>query len=119
MTIKNSNIGCYYLYILNLFNLPEAYRIRKKVQSLNIDIIHSNSSVINFGAYLSKALGIPHVWHFREYGEEFGARVFKITRDEQGNRLTHMKVTGGMLKSKAVLEGISQKYQEWMEQLLL
>ncbi len=37
------------------------------------------------------------------YGEEFGARVFKIARDEQGNRLTYMKVTGGSLKVKTVL----------------
>ena len=27
------------------------------------------------------------------YGEDFGARVYKISRDEQGNRLTHLKVT--------------------------
>ena len=34
------------------------------------------------------------------YGEAFGARVYKITRDDKGNRLTHMKVTGGVLKTK-------------------
>ena len=34
------------------------------------------------------------------YPESFGARVFKITRDEQGNRLTHMKITGGSLKAR-------------------
>ena len=28
---------------------------------------------------------------------EFGAKVFKIARDEQGNRLTYMKITGGSL----------------------
>ena len=38
-----------------------------------------------------------------EYPEEFGARVYKITRDEKGNRLTHMKITGGTLKVKSVL----------------
>ena len=38
-----------------------------------------------------------------EYPPEFGARVFKITRDEQGNRLTWMKVTGGTLKVKMTL----------------
>lgn len=38
-----------------------------------------------------------------EYPEEFGARVYKITRDDQGNRLTHMKITGGSLKAKMVL----------------
>ena len=38
------------------------------------------------------------------YGREFGARVYKISRDEQGNRLTHMKITGGILKVKTLLE---------------
>ena len=37
------------------------------------------------------------------YRDEFGARIFKISRDEQGNRLTHMKVTGGRLRVKEVL----------------
>ncbi len=31
------------------------------------------------------------------FGSEFGARVFKISRDEQGQRLTHLRVTGGEL----------------------
>ena len=38
-----------------------------------------------------------------KYGETFGARVFKITRDPQGNRLTHVKVTGGSLKVKQTI----------------
>ena len=38
-----------------------------------------------------------------DYPEEFGAKVFKIARDNQGNRLTYMKVTGGTLKVKTVL----------------
>lgn len=37
------------------------------------------------------------------YPGEFGAKIFKITRDEQGNRLTYMKLTGGRLKVKDVL----------------
>ncbi len=38
-----------------------------------------------------------------DYGEDFGARIFKITRDEQNNRLTYMKITGGRLRVKTVL----------------
>lgn len=42
----------------------------------------------------------------RTYPREFGAKIYKITRDIQGNRLTHMKITGGSLKVKeAVLPG--------------
>ena len=42
--------------------------------------------------------------------ETFGAKVFKIARDEQGNRLTYMKITGGSLKVKTLLssEGVGQ-----------
>lgn len=38
-----------------------------------------------------------------EYGGDFGARVFKISRDTAGNRLTHLKITGGVLKVKQML----------------
>lgn len=37
------------------------------------------------------------------YGEAFCARVYKISRDAQGNRLTHAKITGGMLKVKQTI----------------
>ncbi|MBR5248117.1 MAG: NYN domain-containing protein, partial [Lachnospiraceae bacterium] len=37
--------------------------------------------------------------------KEFGARVFKISRDSQGNRLTHMKITSGSLKVKSLING--------------
>lgn len=46
----------------------------------------------------------------KQYPAEFGARVFKIARDNQGNRLTYLKVTGGSLKVKALLSG--QKHGE-------
>ena len=37
------------------------------------------------------------------YPEAFGAKVYKIARDEQGNRLTFLKVTGGCLNVKEEL----------------
>lgn len=47
--------------------------------------------------------GIAQYAEIRCYPDEFGAKVFKITRDEQGNRLTHMKLTGGRLKVRDAL----------------
>ena len=38
-----------------------------------------------------------------EYPAKFGARVFKVVRDNQGNRLTYLKVTGGTLRVKDTL----------------
>ena len=48
----------------------------------------------------------------RDYPAEFGARVFKITRDRQGNRLTHMKITGGQLKVKAAPADSEEKVNQ-------
>ena len=38
------------------------------------------------------------------YPSEFGAKVYKIARDEQGKRLTYLKVTGGCLKVKQLID---------------
>lgn len=35
-----------------------------------------------------------------DYPTDFGARVYKVSRDENGNKLVHMKITGGVLKVK-------------------
>ena len=40
-----------------------------------------------------------------EYDAAFGARVFKIARDGQGNRLSYLKITGGSLAVRTQLEG--------------
>lgn len=44
-----------------------------------------------------------HSENDKKDGDKFGARVFKISRDSQGNRLTHMKITSGTLKVKDIL----------------
>ena len=49
------------------------------------------------------------------YPAAFGARVFKISRDEQGVRLTHIKVTGGSLKAKTLLEGVTAAGEPWQQ----
>lgn len=47
--------------------------------------------------------GFTKLCRAKEYPEEFSARVFKIGRDEQNTRLTHIKITGGRLKVKQVV----------------
>jgi glycosyltransferase involved in cell wall biosynthesis len=43
----------------------------------NIDLIHSNSSVIGHGAMLAEKLGCKHIWHIREFAREhYGMRYF-------------------------------------------
>ncbi len=66
-----------------------------------------------FPCYFGSALKVWGVEEFLEglvkysvmsvYSEAFSARVYKITRDGNGNRLTHMKITGGSLKVKSMI----------------
>lgn len=51
--------------------------------------------------------------------QQFGARVYKISRDPQGNRLTHMKITSGELKVKSLLKGgqVSEPWEEKADQI--
>lgn len=60
-----------------------------------------------------------------EYGKKFGARVYKIARDEQGNRLTYLKVLGGTLQSRQLLQGtyrhedVAEQWEEKVNQIRL
>lgn len=47
----------------------QIYCVWIKVKSLGINIVHTNSSVTDFGAKLAKKLKVKHVWHVREFGE--------------------------------------------------
>ncbi len=49
--------------------------------------------------------GIGALMEEKKYPPAFGARVFKISRDEQGSRLTHLKITGGSLMVRDELAG--------------
>lgn len=43
-----------------------------------------------------------------EHDSEFGAHIYKVSHDAQGNRLTWLKVTGGEFKAKTMLSGTAR-----------
>lgn len=53
----------------------------------------------------------------KKYPDDFGARVYKITRDQDGSRLTHLKITGGSLKAREVLCGKEGSWKEKVNQI--
>jgi glycosyltransferase involved in cell wall biosynthesis len=53
-----------------IFNLIQAVRIYTGLRSYSFDIVHSNSSVIPIGFFLSIIFKKPHIWHIREFGEK-------------------------------------------------
>ena len=66
---------------------------------------------------IEKYARCPSVKLSQEKGQSFGAKVYKISRDNQGNRLTHLKVTKGILKVKDVLSGRTADGTDWEEKV--
>ena len=59
--------------------------IAAQISHWNADLIYSNSSVFAIGAMAATELGLPHVWHIREFGNrdydlwpDFGSRMFRL-----------------------------------------
>lgn len=56
--------------------------------------------------------GLERYTEEKTYPDVFGAKVYKIARDPQGNRLTYLKVTGGVLKVRDLI-----RYQDVEEKV--
>ena len=92
--------------------LLEKYLDGKEITTEDIQTIISHREV--FPCFFGSALKMQGVEEFLQrfvkyssapnYSEEFGARVYKISRDKQGTRLTHLKITGGSLRVKTALK---------------
>ena len=61
--------------------------------------------------------GLSRFTRMPRYPEPFGARVYKIARDERGTRLTYLKITGGVLRVKDSLTGVSPEQEEKVDQI--
>ncbi len=91
--------------------LMDAYLNNGRISSQQIKEAIRERKV--FPCYFGSALKLKGVEEFMQglinqvlypvYPQSFGAKVFKITRDEQGTRLTHLKLTGGKLKVRDAL----------------
>ncbi len=69
-------------------------------------------SALHFDGVEELPDGICRFLPAKEYPEAFGARVYKISRDAAGNRLTHVKVTGGVLRVKQAVNNYGSAAKE-------
>ncbi|MFP3156247.1 TetM/TetW/TetO/TetS family tetracycline resistance ribosomal protection protein [Lachnospiraceae bacterium ZAX-1] len=81
--------------------------IRKLIASRKVFPCYFGSALKLFGVE-ELLQGIKQYTKIPKFLEEFGGKVYKIARDEQGNRLTYLKITGGSLKVKALLTNRSE-----------
>ncbi len=105
-------------------SLMESYLEGKGVEQVDIRSLVSEREL--FPVYFGSALkmegieellqGLEAYLPDREVPDQFGARVFKISRDSSGTRLTWIKVTGGTLKVKSQLSG-ERKGEPWQEKV--
>ena len=56
-------------FIKLLINIFLYIQILYKIRKLNFQIVHSNGSVIDLGAFISLFRHVKHVWHLREFGD--------------------------------------------------
>lgn len=96
----------YFLLVQPVIVLHLFFYIRR----LNFDMIHSNSSVNDTGAHLSWLLGIPHVWHLREFGEEDFGLVSCLGRSYE--QWVYKKCTFAIAISNAIQEKFSNIFEE-------
>lgn len=87
--------------------------LQKAIQAGNLFPCFFGSALKTTGvdAFLK---GIAMYTREKIYGDTFGAKVFKISEDDKGQRLAFMKITGGCLQVKSILngKGWSQKINE-------
>lgn len=88
-------------------NLKAAYAISEIVKKNGIQIIHSNSSVVDAGMMASLITGVPHIWHIREYMEEnFHFQYF----DEKVKTLLFQNSDCVIAISEGIREKLKKKY---------
>lgn len=97
--------------------LLEKYMKRGVVEAEDAATLIAERKV--FPCYFGSALKLEGLENFLDglelftkstcYPEKFGAKIYKIARDDQGNRLTYMKITGGSLKVKMPLTNCKEE----------
>lgn len=90
----------FYSFSANFFAAGQAM---KSVCRFEPDLIHTNSSKTNFGAILAWRMGIPHVWHFREFiGGEFSSGLVFSLGDRFSRKFIEISSSAAIVISKAL-----------------
>lgn len=100
--------------ILVLHNYVCAWRLCKIVKKYSIDLIHTNSSVLNTGGIVAAMMHVPHVWHIREFRQE-GLGFIDVWKAER--IYTFMKRHSGRIVT--ISRALRDKYSEMLSAELI
>jgi glycosyltransferase involved in cell wall biosynthesis len=89
-------------------NFFSAGRVLEKTRSFEPDLIHTNSSKTQFGAILAWRIGIPHVWHFREFlGGPYSSGAIFSLGNKLSRRFIEASSSATIFVSKALKQHLS------------
>ena len=94
----------FFWLIKNIINNIAEFKIKSIVKENNIDIIHINASTAGVGYKTSKELGIPCVWHIREFVEE-------DLKKEYWNKKKAMECISNASRVIAISQSVKEKFQ--------
>ena len=85
-----------------MLNHITAKRVARYALKEKIDIIHSNTGVINIGGLIYKYSGIPHVWHLREFGD-LDFNLFPLMSEKKYIKFMNENADRFIVISKAIM----------------
>lgn len=100
-------------------NLRTIYRIARCVRAWGVDVVHTHTGLVPWGAITARVVGVPHVWHIHEpngKGKPFQywlpdallARVFERSSD---HIILVSKYVGDLFRKRATCTPITVAYQ--------
>lgn len=92
------------------YNKKVAHQIAEIITNNGIDLVHSNSSVIDIGANAANIAGCKHIWHFREFAQE-DFNMYPLESIEKYYKEIQEKCDKIIAVSKAVAE----KYKRYID----
>lgn len=103
-------------FIWNHQNQQLVKKTAKLIKSKKIDVIHTNSIVVDMGYRYSQLLGVPHVWHAREMGKE-DFNMYPLSGEKQFQRIVSSREN----KIICISNAVKSKYEGFVlpEQLRL
>lgn len=110
---KNENKINWYLHRMvwvlyrKWYNKIVSFKLAYFIKKNNIDIVHTNSTIIDLGAQAAKLAGCKHIWHLREFGQEdFG--MYPLN----GEKKFINELMENSYKVITVSDALRKKYQE-------
>ena len=81
-----------------------------KIWKWKCELVYTNTSTVCVGAFSAKILGLPHIWHFREFGYEDHGFVYDL-KQSISEKITNRLSTICLVNSNAVAEKYKKNFE--------